>query len=502
MLRIEPPLIIEKSHIDQLIDALDKCAHIIRNEQFSSLLAYLINRQPEEVSYSEKSSPSIIVTDTQLANISSGEKKLGSFAFLIHPTSDEDLFNIMPSSLIGLDKLHRREFQQWMQSWFSKRYEPAPVFHAKKIRSKSGGYVEGWLIACPLPPERMMKLSKRSRQKLLLQYIECAKGLGADIVGLGAFTSIISRGGTDIKDADIHITTGNSFTAIASAESLHNALHATGQSHADTRIAIVGSAGSVGRLAAMHLSEYYAMITLVGNAGNVHAMATLEEIAGEIYAQALTKVQSGGNTGLARYLLAHLTEPFIVIHRCNQIILRDENPDFSAIRTIVEESLTSDAPIRISVNAEDGISMAHGVLSATSQGNSFLEASWFKDKSVVCDAARPPDIQSNVLDERPDVLVFEGGVVKFSEPYTFGRANILGFNPSLNLACLSETVALAMSGVSRSYSMGNRIPYSQAMQIYELALSHGFSDCIATTEGEMDLVALGYTPQNFVHQNI
>ena len=57
-----------------------------------------------------------------------------------------------------------------------------------------------------------------------------------------------------------------------------------------------------------------------------------------------------------------------------------------------------------------------------------------------------------------------------------------------------------MSGVKQSYSLGNRIPYAQAQRIYRLALSHGFSDCIATTDGEVDLAALGYTAAALAEQ--
>ncbi|MEH6435614.1 aminotransferase class III-fold pyridoxal phosphate-dependent enzyme [Massilia sp. DD77] len=500
LLRIEPPLIIEREHIERLLASLDECAHLIRCKQFSSLLSYLVGRQPEELSYSGKASADIALVPNGAIEGKMPER-LGSFAFLIHPTSSEDLLNIMPRSIIDLDEPHKKEFEDWMASWFSRRYEPAPVFHAPRIESKLGGYVEGWLIACPLPPERMMRLPKAHRMRLLEQYVEAAKSVGADIVGLGAFTSIISRGGMDIADAGIPITTGNSFTAIASAESLHKALVATGQSRFDARVAVIGASGSVGRLAAIHLSTYYASLILVGNSANAQAIDQLGEIAGEIYAQALMQMQRGSTIGLAQYLRTHLEEPLTVIARVNQIVLRDGAPDYRAVRRIVEENLPSPAPIEVSVDIEQVIRNANGVLSATSVGRSFIEPAWLRDAAVVCDAARPPDLKANVREERPDVLVFEGGVVRFVEPYKFGRANILGFDATLNLACLSETVALSMSGAKQSYSLGNRIPYDQSLRIYKLALSHGFSDCIATTEGELDLQAAGFAEKNIANLN-
>ncbi|MBM3117041.1 aminotransferase class III-fold pyridoxal phosphate-dependent enzyme [Jeongeupia naejangsanensis] len=487
LLRIEPSLIIEREHIDRLITALSECALLIRNKQFSSLFAYVVGRQPEEISYSCKPPVALPMEALREPNVGGDPERLGSFAFLIHPTSAEDLLNIMPRSIIDLNESHKLEFQQWMASWFSRRYEPAPVFHAPRIKSKLGGYVEGWLIACPLPPERMIRLPKQQRMKLLKQYVEAAKSVNADIIGLGAFTSIISRGGMDIVGEGIPITTGNSFTAIASAESLHKALVTTGKQSGDSRIAIVGAAGSVGRLAAIHLATYYASLILVGNSANAQALDQLGEIAGEIYAQALVQMQQHSTSGLANYLREHLLDRQTVMARCNQMLLSDGAPDYRAVRQLIESHLPGAAPIEISVSIEYAMRNAHGVLSATSAGHSFIEPAWLRQSAVVCDAARPPDLKDSVREERPDVVVFEGGVVRFVEPYRFGRANILGFCPTLNLACLSETVALSMSGVKQSYSLGNRIPYDQALRIYRLALSHGFSDCIATTEGELDL---------------
>jgi hypothetical protein len=70
--------------------------------------------------------------------------------------------------------------------------------------------------------------------------------------------------------------------------------------------------------------------------------------------------------------------------------------------------------------------------------------------------------------------VYEGGVVHLPEDISFGRQNVLGYPSGLNVACLGETIALAMEGATRSYSLGNRIDYAEAVGIYEAALRHGF----------------------------
>lgn len=486
LLRLEPSLSIERGHVDRLLEALVTCAGLVRQRRFSSLLSFLIGRRPQELAYSEPA----VASAPLAARIPAepGERR-GRFAFLIHPTSAEDLIDIMPRAIIDLAPPDRQAFQRWMQSWFERRYEPAPVFHAERIASRQGGHVEGWLIACPLPPERMLRLGRSARERLLRQYVDCARGLGVDIVGLGAFTSIISRGGTDLLDLGVPLTTGNSFTAIASAESLCEALRVAAPHLVRPRLAVVGAGGSVGRLAALHLSTRHDELVLAGNAANPEAAAQLRPIVGEIYLQGLRQMRRGVQAGMAGFLGRHCAAPLMNWGRCEELAARGEACALVQIADHVEASLDRPPPVRVTLDVEAALRDAHGVLSATSQGASFIEPAWLRRGAVVCDAARPADLKRIVHAERPDLLVFEGGIVRFVQPYRFGRANILGFDERLNLACLSETVALAMQRHPRSCSLGNRIPYDEALAIHRLALEHGFETCVARVEGEIDLDA-------------
>ena len=161
--------------------------------------------------------------------------------------------------------------------------------------------------------------------------------------------------------------------------------------------------------------------------------------------------------------------------------------DYLRVKRIAEENLSGPSPLRVSVAPAESLRECHGVVSATSHGRAFIRPAWLRPGAVVADAARPADLQDSVRRERPDVLAYEGGLVQLPEPYAFGRANVLGFHPSINLGCLSETIVLAMSGADRSYSVGDRIPHDEAFRINKLAQIHGFTPCIATKRGELDL---------------
>jgi predicted amino acid dehydrogenase len=66
----------------------------------------------------------------------------------------------------------------------------------------------------------------------------------------------------------------------------------------------------------------------------------------------------------------------------------------------------------------------------------------------------------------------------------FGARNVLGFPSGINLACLSECIALTMAGATRHYSLGNRISVAEADEVYSLACQHGFEVSIGAIDVE------------------
>ena len=95
-----------------------------------------------------------------------------------------------------------------------------------------------------------------------------------------------------------------------------------------------------------------------------------------------------------------------------------------------------------------------------------------KPGAVVCDVARPADVHPSVLQQRKDVLVLEGGLVQFPDEIAFGSN--LGCRPGVGLACLSETVLLALEGDFNDYSIGVRIPLETIEYLRALGEKHGF----------------------------
>lgn len=343
-----------------------------------------------------------------------------------------------------------------------------------QLASRAGGYVDGWLVSCMLTPRDMMRLRPAERKELMQGYLQVARSVGANTVGLGAFTSVITRGGLDIADSDIPLTTGNSLTAMMCAQGLAMAADKLGRPLRHQTVAIIGAAGSVGRLAALELARSCRRLLLFGNPGNPAAVDEVRSVAGEIYQLLLSlpASQISGSIGQdLRRLLA--TGPLPA-----ELLQDPSSAACLALTQLVEQRFAQisgrNAPVLISMDLQADLSLANAILSATSQGKPFIHSSWIQPDTIVCDAARPGDVGDLVRQQRPDLFVFDGGLVQLPEPVTFGRNNVLGFAPGINLACLSETMALTMGQVTQHHSLGRRIALAEAHRIRALAQHHGF----------------------------
>ncbi len=88
------------------------------------------------------------------------------------------------------------------------------------------------------------------------------------------------------------------------------------------------------------------------------------------------------------------------------------------------------------------------------------------------DIARPFDF---ICSKDSETNIFEGGLVNQPELVIYSDCNMVNTPVGVNLACLSETIALALDNADGHYSIGKTLDYNQAYTIFKLAQSHGFS---------------------------
>jgi predicted amino acid dehydrogenase len=93
----------------------------------------------------------------------------------------------------------------------------------------------------------------------------------------------------------------------------------------------------------------------------------------------------------------------------------------------------------------------------------------------------PHDVSRRVAAERPDVLVIEGGNLHVPGAFAMERVREpgmpfdLGLPPGDALACMSETMVLALEGRRESYTLGRGIDLAKVREIDALAERAGFT---------------------------
>jgi len=331
---------------------------------------------------------------------------MDSFAFIIHPIDPKrDVSRKFP--FLG-KVLNERQID-----FFSTYFPPVYISEIEGITSQATGKrIKGWFIACPFTPRRMMELPVRTVYRKIVQTGRLAEKLGADILGLGAFTSVVGDAGITIADRlAVPVTTGDSYTVALAVQAIRDAARIMDISMKDATVAVVGATGAIGRVCAELLANEAAELLLVA---------------------------------------------------------RDEKK-LAELR----ERLQVRAKSRLVTSTKmDVLSRAQLILTVTSAIHDIIRPEHLLPGSVVCDVARPRDVSAMVAAARNDILVIDGGMVDVPGPVNF-HFNF-GFPPGKAYACMAETMALALEGRFEDYTVGKDITVERVQEITAIAERHGF----------------------------
>ncbi len=196
------------------------------------------------------------------------------FAFVIHPIVPKDVARKYPIAKYVPDAIIEK---------FLQHKRPVIGSYVTGIHSPTGAETEGWLIACPLTPSQMMgKVPLELVYERIVQCTDLAAERGAQLIGLGAFTSVVGDGGLTVASrSKIPVTTGNSYTIATACE---GALVAAGYLDIDVAnatLAVVGATGSIGKTCAIILGKKFGRVILIGRDEERTALVALNVQNGE-----------------------------------------------------------------------------------------------------------------------------------------------------------------------------------------------------------------------------
>jgi len=328
-----------------------------------------------------------------------------TFAFIIHPIDPKrDVARKFP--LLG------KYLPVGAIDFFSTFFPPLYISHITGIRSAAtGNEVEGWFLACPYTPARMMSLPPEVVYRKIVQTGKLAQKYGARILGLGAFTSVVGDAGLTIsRRLDYPVTTGDSYTVAVALEATLAAAQKMHIPLSQATAAVVGATGAIGAVCSQLIARQVQRTLLIGR-----RPAALQPVEQRIAAE------------------GHQAESYTNVAKLHE---------------------------------------ADIIITVTSSLDAIIEPEHLKIGAVVCDVARPRDVSLQVARERDDVLVIDGGMVSIPGEVNFNFD--FGFPPGLAYPCMAETIALALDGRYESYTIGKKISVEQVEIIRDLADKHGF----------------------------
>ncbi|MDR7521615.1 MAG: glycerol-3-phosphate acyltransferase [Armatimonadota bacterium] len=317
-------------------------------------------------------------------------------AFLIHPMTVRDFWEARRFRWLG--PLYRRGLiPDRVVRQLARLARPMKVDDWHPIITADGRRARVYLIGAPLLPD-MIRSDPALAVRRAVQAAHLASNLGATVLGLGAFWSVVGHKGTDVQaQAPIAITNGGAYTAGTVRMAIPlvlDRLRGRGVEVSRAVAAVVGANGVVGFGICRAVADRVGRLIMIG-------------------------------TDQER------------LERSRELLLR-RYP-----KTTIEA--TTDL-VRLR--------QADVIFTATSDPRPVIFADHVRPGCLLFDLGRPPDVDESVRTV-PGVEVIPGGVVRLpGDPR--GRIEDLGYGPGLVPACLAETIIIALDGCFDRRSLGDR----------------------------------------------
>jgi predicted amino acid dehydrogenase len=338
---------------------------------------------------------------------------MAKFCFVIHPLSFEDVVRYEPGAK-GKGRPIIGKILEWMP--------PYAAAHVVGVRTPDGRETEGWFVAAPLLPAQMLDFPREAVYERILGAIAIGAELGAEVAGLGAFSGVVGDAGVTIAGrSPIPVTTGNSLTIAAAVRSLFRAADEMAIDASTATAVVVGATGSIGSACVELLAPRVGHVILVAR----------------------------NETRLRKF------------HER----IRETLPCTSSYTTDIAAA----------------VRRSELVLTATSSTQEVIEPERLRTGAVVCEVSLPHDVSRRVAAERPDVLVVEGGNMRAPGDMHWWRVREpgapfdMGLPQGTALACMSETMVLALENRCESYTLGRGIDLAKVREIDALAERDGFT---------------------------
>lgn len=448
VIRIEPPLIATREQCQFVIDAVERMLVPLAEGNTAELISHLLGLESRP-----QTLPPVVRKEMAQP---SGDPEEGRVAFLVHPVDlrnypeMDESFKVFSIAEIG--SLVER---------FNDLLEPF-VAGSCHITAKNGRRTFVDFVVVPRTADQLMSMEHAQALAEVRKALEMAKKRGARIVGLGAYTAVVTRGGLHLRHPGVPLTTGNSYTVVSAVESIYSAVQRLGTRLNEATIAVVGATGSIGRSTSILLSEEVNRLLLIGNPARPEvSRKRLQKVAADAVSY-LCDLAREGHAFAPNSIGARLLS-------LGPVPSAEAGPEvYQQLALALEEA----GAILITTDINRMLPEADLVVTATSSAEDLVTPQNLKFGAAVCDISRPPNVSRAVKEARPDVLVIDGGVVEVPGRPDLGWS--FGFEPGLAYACMAETMMLGLMHHYEDTSIGTDLNLPMIRQLRAWSEELGF----------------------------
>ncbi|MFF1300163.1 MULTISPECIES: aminotransferase class III-fold pyridoxal phosphate-dependent enzyme [unclassified Streptomyces] len=419
VLRVEPPLNVSEADCDALLGALDRGLDVIERGDSARFFAHLLpaSERPAAGASGTEEGPVTAAPRAERLRPRDGEPR---WAFIAHPT---DLASYESyDSRLGLPGQQVRVLFDRMNQCRNVDTAAAMLVGRCRVETDTGESSYGEIFALPYGAQRLLDMPSAKSAALVQEAVDDAVARGAQLVGLGAYTSVITANATALRDVPVPVTTGNAYTVAAAVDGLEQAALQQDIALGEACCVVLGGAGAIGLASSLLLSEKVGRLVLVGNPANRarserRLAAALESVVGHL--MLADDVPHAG--ALARAVRTRASS--------------------GASAQAVTAELIGQGLLTASVDAESVLPTGDLVLAATSTPDQLIQPELVRRGAAVCDVSQPPNVGPQLKAARPDLRVVAGGLVQMPGGRDLGVD--FGVPSGVTYACTAETMILA-----------------------------------------------------------
>jgi predicted amino acid dehydrogenase len=303
-----------------------------------------------------------------------------------------------------MDPLLRAIGEEGRERFVSKISEIAGpfIYHEQILEAPGGRKIHLHCYAVFSPSSYFEKSHREGNGLAMRQVQQLADRCRADqmdFIGLGQYTSIVSRNGLLLRKLGIPITTGNGLTAGFAYRGILKALADTGRSLEELKVGVVGAGGNICSVVTQLLADHAKELGLIFREGT-HK---------DPKAQAIVK----GVVENSKIKEKHIT----VADRMNSLLDCDV------------------------------------VLLGTSSAKNLLFPQHLKKDAIVMDVSVPSNIDPSVFTDRNDVKCYQGARATLPMGQIL-RSDWIPVPKGETYACMAETLAAGFLGLKENLSFG------------------------------------------------